>query len=212
MGEGTPQEPVSPAATPRKRPFFQFHLSTAVVLMFVAGVLLWANLQTPLKSFVMLGRGSPPFQNLSPVVSVHHGTTTNAQGFPFEVREYYTVETEDYSHWKKGYLILDILCAALALLLAAGACRFSQRCAEKMGWSPNTAVAAQFGAVAIFALNVMSGRPVGLGSHFGWPLSWSGRDHDAWAAIAWDVAAGLWCITVIGVICEWLIRRRERSS
>jgi hypothetical protein len=28
---------------PKKRPWLQFHLSTAVVLMFVAGGLLWAN-------------------------------------------------------------------------------------------------------------------------------------------------------------------------
>jgi hypothetical protein len=32
---------------PKKRPWFQFHLSTAVVLMFVAGGLLWANMQPP---------------------------------------------------------------------------------------------------------------------------------------------------------------------
>lgn len=29
---------------PRKRPWFQFHLSTAVVLMFVAAGLLWLNM------------------------------------------------------------------------------------------------------------------------------------------------------------------------
>src|SRR5258706_512202 len=32
-----------PTAPPRKR--FQFHLSTAIVLMFVAGALMWANMQ-----------------------------------------------------------------------------------------------------------------------------------------------------------------------
>ena len=32
---------------PRKRPWFQIHLSTAVVLMVVAGVLVWANVRKP---------------------------------------------------------------------------------------------------------------------------------------------------------------------
>ncbi len=43
MGDGTPQEPVSTAAK-KNRPLFQFHLSTAIVLMFVAAGLLWMNL------------------------------------------------------------------------------------------------------------------------------------------------------------------------
>ncbi|HEY3321380.1 MAG TPA: hypothetical protein VGP72_12990 [Planctomycetota bacterium] len=32
---------------PKKRPLFQLHLSTCIVLMFVAGGLIWANLGTP---------------------------------------------------------------------------------------------------------------------------------------------------------------------
>lgn len=34
---------ISPKSESRKRPWFQLHLSTAVVLMFVAGALIWAN-------------------------------------------------------------------------------------------------------------------------------------------------------------------------
>ena len=32
---------------PKKRPFFQIHLSTAIVLMFVAGGFLWLNVKPP---------------------------------------------------------------------------------------------------------------------------------------------------------------------
>ena len=34
-----------PDAAPKKRPWFQFHLSTAAALMFVAGGLMWANMR-----------------------------------------------------------------------------------------------------------------------------------------------------------------------
>ena len=51
---------------PKKRPWFQFHLSTAVVLMFVASGLLWLNLRDPVLTsknayggFFMWDRGWP---------------------------------------------------------------------------------------------------------------------------------------------------------
>ena len=37
--------------TPKKRPWFQYHLSTAVILMFVAGGLLWMNM-TPYQNYL----------------------------------------------------------------------------------------------------------------------------------------------------------------
>jgi len=43
MADPAPPNSTEAAATPRKRPLFQFHLSTAVILMFVAGGLIWLN-------------------------------------------------------------------------------------------------------------------------------------------------------------------------
>ncbi len=40
--------------TPKKRPWFQFHLSTAVVLMFVAAGLLWLNMRDTWSPWVIL--------------------------------------------------------------------------------------------------------------------------------------------------------------
>jgi hypothetical protein len=53
MDDGTPREPVS-AAAKKKRPWFQFHLSTAIVLMFVAAILLWANLRPTIRSIAIV--------------------------------------------------------------------------------------------------------------------------------------------------------------
>src|SRR5580765_8505531 len=51
-------------APPRKR--FQIHLSTAIVLMFVAGALIWANIRPtrlePDKVFIGGGSGDPRYQ------------------------------------------------------------------------------------------------------------------------------------------------------
>ncbi|HEY3322625.1 MAG TPA: hypothetical protein VGP72_19370 [Planctomycetota bacterium] len=44
MGDGTPPEPVTTAA--KKRPWFQFHLSTLIVTTFVAAGLMWLNCRT----------------------------------------------------------------------------------------------------------------------------------------------------------------------
>ncbi len=44
---------------PRKRPRLQFHLSTAIVLTFVAGTLMWANLRADEKFFPEFFMGPP---------------------------------------------------------------------------------------------------------------------------------------------------------
>jgi hypothetical protein len=68
MGDGTHQEPVS-TAVKKKRPWFQFHLSTAIVMMLVAAGLLWLNLGPTIRSIeVVLGE---------PMVEAH------ARGWPF---------------------------------------------------------------------------------------------------------------------------------
>jgi len=43
MADPTPPKPTESAPPPRKRGWFQFHLSTAVILMFVAGGLIGLN-------------------------------------------------------------------------------------------------------------------------------------------------------------------------
>lgn len=71
------EEQASPASpAPRKRAWFQLHLSTCVVLMLASGVVLWANLRPPrVHSFEFL----PRFSNGNPTLKGEW----NYCGWPF---------------------------------------------------------------------------------------------------------------------------------
>jgi hypothetical protein len=86
-------------ATPRH--WFRIHLSTAVVLMFVAGGLLWLNLES----------------------------ASSALGWPFYFREIlYQPDLDGISSiviiesWSNANLILDVVVAAFFLVFAANSC------------------------------------------------------------------------------------------
>ncbi|MCY3018240.1 MAG: hypothetical protein NTW87_04305 [Planctomycetota bacterium] len=100
-------------------PRLQFHLSTAIILMFVAGGLLWANMR-PFDSYIVA--------NMLPVKPAE---LTLAYGFPFCYgRDWVGWVKDDGSHiwdWRYGNLVLDILVALAILLATAILCEWLTR-------------------------------------------------------------------------------------
>jgi hypothetical protein len=108
-----------------KRRFFQLHLSTLIVLMFVAGALVWAN--------VTLQRGnwpsyiddgytwgappeSPPDPNVYPVV-----WTPKMRGWPEPYRQWFREEPYDVDVLP---LLVDVLAAASLIAATAFLCEY----------------------------------------------------------------------------------------
>ena len=97
--------------TGTRRPWFQFHLSTAVVLMFVAGGLMWANMT---KSVVMLSRPAESF------------------GWPVPFLIYRVgMKGDVYQDWYHACFVLDALLALCILLLCALSCEYLLRRRER---------------------------------------------------------------------------------
>lgn len=106
---------------PQKRPWFQYHLSTAIVLMFVAAGLLWVNMNLPLGG-------------TSYACGKHICCKSTGYGFPcpFWERGYETrytgpaeaeVRTQTlYSQFYLGCLIVNIVFAGLILVGVAILC------------------------------------------------------------------------------------------
>jgi hypothetical protein len=82
-----------------KRRFFQIHLSTAVVLMFVAGGLMWLNM---IQHWILAGRGP------------------NAYGWPYF---FYATERirqpELIGHFYASNLLINVVTAFLGLFVVA---------------------------------------------------------------------------------------------
>jgi hypothetical protein len=97
---------------PAKRPWFQFHLSTAVVLMFVAAGLLWLNVHP-----------SPVAPILDPDIDIGLQVDANARPFGWPIIAVYTCGAADTSRVAKIHqsaAAFDLF-LALSILLAAGA-------------------------------------------------------------------------------------------
>ena len=102
---------------PKKRPWFQYHLSTAVVVMFVASGLLWANLS------------EAPGGNLS-----DWGVTVHVYGWPAKVYWVTADNTGAGFFWKeRGYggLAIDAGIALAILLTVAVLCEWAVRRRER---------------------------------------------------------------------------------
>jgi hypothetical protein len=110
---------------PKKRPWLQFHLSTAVVLMFVAAGLLWANLT---------GR------RLNPSLETAHNSA-QAYGLPFEAvfridmdwQDRFELRSASFTDVEYGgptghiiifpvWCFLDIICALVIVFVVAFVC------------------------------------------------------------------------------------------
>ena len=92
-----------------RRPWFQFHLSTCVVMMVVVGLLLWLNIR--------------PSYEEGTFESMTYYPTIEKRGFPFTyLRKEYTtkiISDEDglvELEWLGNNLALDVLCFCLSLL------------------------------------------------------------------------------------------------
>jgi len=75
MADPAPPNPTEAAPTSRKRGWFQIHLSTCVVLMFVAGALIWANTE----SYVIISK----LPRLEEEPQLHSVTAKRGWPFPY---------------------------------------------------------------------------------------------------------------------------------
>ena len=103
--------------TPKKRPFFQFHLSTLIVLTFLAARLLWAN---------MAGQEWVSQSNHAP-----HVTYCNTDyGWPVHSVTRYFVTEVDGKRIEPSHLVSDIwkwqwcACDAIVALAICGTIAF----------------------------------------------------------------------------------------
>ena len=104
MAAPAPLKPAAAAPPPRKRPLFQIHLSTCIVLMFVAGALIWANVRdysfTPAS---MAGEHHAP--------KVGHGWPVN-------------IEDNVILNFRSQYILMNITSAGLIVLSVGIACEW----------------------------------------------------------------------------------------
>ena len=107
---------------PQERPWLQFHLSTAVVLMFVAAGLLWLNMR-PL-----------PIGAWIPAEPLREGAQIPWHGWPLMTR--YTVftlsnEEMDGGYWNWQNCAFNALCAVVILLAVGMFCEWLLRRRER---------------------------------------------------------------------------------
>lgn len=101
-----------------KRPWFQFHLSTAIILMFVAAGLLWLNLNPPGGE-----RWLPGFY----VGLLEPGYWSVARGWPYTCWNMYGNERDSHVTWYYGHLTVDVVIAAGILVFVAVVCEWRIR-------------------------------------------------------------------------------------
>ena len=105
-----------------KRPRFQFHLSTTIVLMLVASVLLWANAAPTRDPFpIQLGIS---FQGAGPL-DAYGWPTIHCRQRPWDIFALRrAVRNGDLNEWEWHYrnLALNILIAVMCLILTALVC------------------------------------------------------------------------------------------
>ena len=118
-----------------KRPRFQYHLSTAIILMFVAGGLMWANTHQTFRPYTFDG-----FWN---VVPSQPPNWQAVQGWPCTYRsalwsryekDLFGLEPENYEHPPEhllGPLVADISVAVAALLATGVLCEWRIRRKER---------------------------------------------------------------------------------
>jgi len=102
---------------PKKRPWFQFHLSTAVVLMFVAGLLLGANILISRWEWVSETRGVT--------------MTSRCYGFPMPFYRFGTMYDAPYAVVSGIFFCFDLCVWLLTIGLTAFVCEWLIRRKER---------------------------------------------------------------------------------
>jgi hypothetical protein len=197
---------------PKKRPLFQVHLSTAVALMFVAGLLLWANL-----SFwgpTACAGGVGPQNSLETYC-----------GWPVRVCFFITLDGEEATIWIGEWmrtwpwrLASNCICCAALLVNAAFMLEYlarKPRPALRLQW-PTRLLLLSLAAALTWANWPRSGPWRGV---VGWPQEFCvgpGRAYfHPWpfeyGRVAWDIILCLCILIAFSVVSESLIRwRAER--
>jgi len=113
---------------PKKRPWFQFHLSTAIVMMFVASGMMWANFRVT-RGFALCELPFDPTDPSSPPKSFSVHVLT--YGWPASCRTaacYEDGTTEPWNWvWHWGAFILDAASAVALLAVTATLCEWRIR-------------------------------------------------------------------------------------
>ena len=104
---------------PTKRPWFQIHLSTAIVLMFVAGIIIWRNVENHrMVSWKEWGWPEPVYYSPGP----EHTSAGGIYEGPFPQEEYILWNTINWTG-----LVINVLTALFLILGTAIASEFCVR-------------------------------------------------------------------------------------
>ena len=113
-----------------KRAWLQIHLSTAIVLMFISGGLIWANCQVAVdKEFICRLPAIHTFVDGNGEVRTRMGPINDA---PFKVYNNYgwpktMITTDDIDktpYWKVANTLINTVCGLLCLLFSAAFCEW----------------------------------------------------------------------------------------
>ena len=107
---------------PKKRPWFQFHLSTAVIMMFVASGLLWANLRESVE-FVSWARRD--FLHGWPFIAHYTRMTLDSE------EAVLMYNAGDICGWRWPGVVLNIACALGLVVVVAVVCEWPIRRKER---------------------------------------------------------------------------------
>jgi len=114
---------------PKKRPWFQYHLSTAIVLQFVAGGLMWANMRVRRTGTAYWDEiwqqpyRDPPDRNV----------TLFGKGWPVAVQQWHqnSVVTMPQPELSHAALLVNALFGLVAIVLVACVCEWFIRRRER---------------------------------------------------------------------------------
>jgi len=111
----------------KKRPWFQYHLSTAVVLMFVAAGLLWLNVRGGAEygslsqhdGYQYLGWPAPLFVRAITITGGKHDEPASERPFRVDQHDYVFISNSEWQfHWL-NILALDVI-SNVGLLILTG--------------------------------------------------------------------------------------------
>ena len=184
-----------------KSRFFQIHLSTAILLTFVAGGLLWANV--------------PMSQELIDIGFGDGEHLVSYRGWPCCIYGHIEVIEVTNSPWNVKHLLINVGIAVAILISTAFLCEFSMR-NPRPTLRPHILTIASL-VIAVGMLTWMNdqrgtlpdltlGRPLMV---FGWPRYFYQEQRWFYSNLIWDFLLCTTIILAVAVVCECFIRRGE---